>query len=396
MPGPFIFSGVHPQLVLRNNAWQTFRSDFSRTLMRIKRMSSHIEVEADILRMREDENRYHEVLQLLAAMRADKEKEEEQRHVPYNNIPFSVNPKLNGRQDILETAHNALSPDADSPSTKSIALFGMGGVGKTQVAIQYGYQNLDRFDDVLWVAADNTSTISQSFRVIAEGVGLLKSGEEPKDTVWTVRNWRVHPQQKLSLQDFLPLYEKYSSKIDSRRVSGSDYEYTLSSVWDVSFGKLTEDSIRLLNVVSFFDPDSVPEEILSQGSGGLEDESAFLADENGVGPTSAPLSQPFTDNLASQTTDHSFFSRFSDASEELLCAALVNRTGETAVRTVHRLVQSAARKRLSPKTSSSSSTQHTRRPSGSGSKPTATEPRTRTATCQVSCCALVDQTKPRR
>ena len=56
------------------------------------------------------------------------------------------------------------------------------------------------------------------------------------------------------------------------------------------------------------------------------------------------MSQPFTDNLASQTTDHLFFSRLSNAFEELLCASLVNRTGETAVLTVHHLVQSAARK----------------------------------------------------
>lgn len=80
------------------------------------------------------------------------------------------------------------------------------------------------------------------------------------------------------------MYEKYSSKIDSRKVPGSDYEYTLSSVWDVSFGKLTEDSTRLLNVLSVFDPDSIPEEIISQGSGGLEDEFAFLADEMGLVP----------------------------------------------------------------------------------------------------------------
>ncbi|KAH6631370.1 P-loop containing nucleoside triphosphate hydrolase protein [Chaetomium tenue] len=381
--------------------------------LRIKRMSSHVEGEADVLRMRKDEDRYHEVLQLLASIKVDKEKEKDQQPVRYDNIPFSMNPKFSGRQDILETVHNALGPDASSPSTKSIALFGTGGVGKTQIAIQYAYRNQDQFDIVLWIAADNAITMSQSFRVIAEGLGLLNAGEEPKDTIWAVRNWLsttkttclvvfdnaddlaalklVQPgstrgsvlittrdftvattipsqhvqvtalaedegskmllkvigsenalpsdiqdaiaisrafsglplaltqiggfitQRKLSLRDFLPLYKKHSSKIDSRKAPGSDYEYTLSSVWDVSFGKLTEDSTRLLNVLSFFDPDCIPEEILTHGSSG------FLADEMDLG----------------------------DASEELLCAALVNRNSESAVLTVHRLVQSAARRRLS-------------------------------------------------
>lgn len=183
------FLRSNPHLVLRKNAWQTFRSDFSRTLMRIKRMSSHVEGEADVLRMRKDENRYHEVLQLLASIKVDKEKEKDQQPVRYDNIPFSMNPKFSGRQDILETVHNALGPDASSPSAKSIALFGTGGVGKTQIAIQYAYQNQDQFDVVLWIAADNAITMSQSFRVIAEGLELLNAGEEPKDTVWAVRNW---------------------------------------------------------------------------------------------------------------------------------------------------------------------------------------------------------------
>jgi len=86
-------------------------------------------------------------------------------------------------------------------------------------------------------------------------------------------------QRKMALHDFLPLYEKYSSKIDCRKTPGSDYEYTLSTVWDVSFGKLPEESTRLLSVLSFLDPDGISEDILSEGSEGLGDDFAFLADE---------------------------------------------------------------------------------------------------------------------
>jgi len=46
-------------------------------------------------------------------------------------------------------------------------------------------------------------------------------------------------------------------------------------------------------------------------------------------------------------TDITSLYSFGDASEELLRAALVDRSGDTAILTVHRLVQSAARKRLS-------------------------------------------------
>jgi len=86
-------------------------------------------------------------------------------------------------------------------------------------------------------------------------------------------------QRRLPLQDFLPLYGRYAAKIDARKTPGSDYEHTLSSVWDVSFEKLTETSTGLLHLLSFLEPDSISEDILLHGSQGLGDEFAFLSDE---------------------------------------------------------------------------------------------------------------------
>jgi len=184
------FLRSNPHLILRKNAWQTFQSDFSRTIMRIKRMSSTVEGEADMIRMQKDTSRYREVLELLNVMKLDKENS--QQRVQYNNIPFSANAKFSGRKDILDAVHGALNPNLRGSLLKSTALFGMGGVGKTQIAIQYAYQNLRHFEAILWVAADNAIAIGQSFRAIAEGLELLGPGDESKDAaaaVRTVRNW---------------------------------------------------------------------------------------------------------------------------------------------------------------------------------------------------------------
>lgn len=86
-------------------------------------------------------------------------------------------------------------------------------------------------------------------------------------------------QRKMSLKEFLPLYERHSAKIDARKVPGSDYEHTLSTVWDVSFERLTANSTRLLNLLSFFDPDGISEDIFLQGSQNIDDEFYFLSDE---------------------------------------------------------------------------------------------------------------------
>lgn len=180
----------NPHLLLRKNAWREFRNDFSRTLIRIKRMSSTVEAQADIARMEKEQGRYKEVLELLNSMQMGKPARGEQTR--YNNIPFPANPKFSGRHDVMGAVREALDPEAVSQSLKSIALFGMGGVGKTQIAIHYAYRHMEHFDVIMWVAADNAIAISQSFRAIAEGLGLLGTEDEAKDSAGAmlkVKNW---------------------------------------------------------------------------------------------------------------------------------------------------------------------------------------------------------------
>ncbi|KAK4656562.1 hypothetical protein QC762_0036880 [Podospora pseudocomata] len=96
-------------------------------------------------------------------------------------------------------------------------------------------------------------------------------------------------QRKLSLQEVLPLYERYAAKIDARKAPRSDYEHTLSTVWDVSFQKLSANPTRLLYLLFYFDPDGISEDILIHGSEGLSESFAFLSDELDLGDASEEL-----------------------------------------------------------------------------------------------------------
>lgn len=184
------FLRTNPHLVLRKNAWQTFRNDFSRTIMRIKRISSSVESEADLARMRKDESQYKEVLELLGAMKMTST--DCVKQIRYNNIPFGTNTKFSGREDVLGTISESLASESATTSLRSVALFGMGGVGKTQIALQYAHRNLDAFEVVLWIAADSAITIGQSCRTIADHLGLLGSDDEVKDAaaaIYKLKGW---------------------------------------------------------------------------------------------------------------------------------------------------------------------------------------------------------------
>ena len=87
-------------------------------------------------------------------------------------------------------------------------------------------------------------------------------------------------QRKLPLQDFLPLYERNSAKIDSRKTGLGEYDHTLSTVWEMSLSKLSGNPCRLLNLLVFFEPDSIHELVLTEGSKLLDDEEfEFMHDE---------------------------------------------------------------------------------------------------------------------
>ncbi|CAJ2507277.1 Uu.00g084630.m01.CDS01 [Anthostomella pinea] len=59
---------------------------------------------------------------------------------------------------------NTLVPTQTPSTSTSMALFGMGGVGKTQLALYYAHHSSNRFGIILWIAADNAITIGQNSR----------------------------------------------------------------------------------------------------------------------------------------------------------------------------------------------------------------------------------------
>lgn len=183
------FFRTHPHVLMRRGAWEVFRTDFGRTVRRIKRMSSTVENEADLARMRIDGAKYKEVLDLMEDLK--KSKIHDSEAVRYYHIPFGLNLRFWGREQALQAVEEALDPKERAGSLKAFALHGMGGVGKTQIALQYANRNRQHYPVILWVAAQNTISMGQSFRDIAQGLGLVK-GEEIEDAVAAilkVKNW---------------------------------------------------------------------------------------------------------------------------------------------------------------------------------------------------------------
>ena len=47
--------------------------------------------------------------------------------------------------------------------TSRYVLHGLGGIGKTQIALEYSYRHRNKFDIVYWLRADNYNTLLTSY-----------------------------------------------------------------------------------------------------------------------------------------------------------------------------------------------------------------------------------------
>lgn len=78
-----------------------------------------------------------------------------------------------------------------STGLRSFALHGMPGVGKTQTALSFVYDNLTYFSAVFWISASTEQKTVQGFVEIARLLGLNNGivSPEPVETVDAVKRW---------------------------------------------------------------------------------------------------------------------------------------------------------------------------------------------------------------
>lgn len=87
--------------------------------------------------------------------------------------PYEENPDFTGRTKTLEMIHSILSPSRDGSAKQRIfALTGLGGVGKTQTALNYVFSHRDVYPIILFAHADSQAKLSESFCVFATELGL--------------------------------------------------------------------------------------------------------------------------------------------------------------------------------------------------------------------------------
>ncbi len=132
------------------------------------------------------------------------------------NVPYRRNLFFTGREDLLAQLHERLGATGAAALTQpqTHAISGLGGIGKTQIAIEYAYRYRDDYRFVLWVSATPEGLLTDVVK-LAVLLGLPEQQEQDQAiTVAAVQRWlATHPHWLLILdnaddlevvRDFLP------------------------------------------------------------------------------------------------------------------------------------------------------------------------------------------------
>lgn len=101
------------------------------------------------------------------------------------------NPNFGGRADELERICRVCETNKSVGTPSIYALTGIGGIGKTQIALEYAYRYHEHYNAVFWVSAVSQESIKASFfrimqRIVAEQVKASWSHSPPENKYETV------------------------------------------------------------------------------------------------------------------------------------------------------------------------------------------------------------------
>lgn len=129
------------------------------------------------------------------------------------NIPITRNAFFIGREKLLAQLHDRLSITRTAALTQAQALYGLGGIGKTQTAAEYAFRYGDEYTDVFWMRAATRETLVADFVALAELLDLpTREKQDQARIVAAVKRWlAAHDGWLLILDnaDDLPMAQEF-------------------------------------------------------------------------------------------------------------------------------------------------------------------------------------------
>ena len=116
------------------------------------------------------------------------------------NISTRRNPNFTGRDEYLSKLESELKSGSYTALTQAIR--GMGGIGKTQIALEYAYRYSTNYQAIWWIRAEDERTLAADYAAFAIKANLPeKDAPEEQVVINAVQDWLEHNQNWLLIFD---------------------------------------------------------------------------------------------------------------------------------------------------------------------------------------------------
>ena len=208
---------------------------------------------------------------------------------PVWNVPYRQNPYFTGRKELLETLHQKLSTEHTIALTQIQAITGLGGIGKTQTAIEYAYRHRKEYQVIWWLRTEESATLAADYAQLVIELDLPEQkATEQAIQIQAIRNWlKQHTgwllifdnaEERHNIRPYLPQMGNGHVIITSR-----------NPIWDGLGTTLPVDVMQPQEALAFLakrtnDPDPQAAKILAKTLGylplALEQAAAYIRETN--------------------------------------------------------------------------------------------------------------------
>jgi tetratricopeptide (TPR) repeat protein len=130
------------------------------------------------------------------------EEETHASHPQFWYVPHLRNPFFTGREELLFHLHEVLHTQKQTVAVTQRALCGLGGIGKTQIALEYAYRYQREYQAIFWIKADTRENLLADFLALAKLLHLREqAAQERAITIAAVKRWFQSHERWLLILD---------------------------------------------------------------------------------------------------------------------------------------------------------------------------------------------------
>ncbi|KAI0855636.1 pfs domain-containing protein [Xylaria cubensis] len=161
--------------------WSSFAVEFKIASQQLRQLNIDFEKEAQLAHFQEEQKRYDQVMGVLQESQISSESTKTKKL--QSNIALPRNEQFVGRSDILALIHSILEPgfrgEPEFRSFRSCLLHAIGGMGKTETALEYTYIFRHCYSYIVWLRSQTEALLRESFLEAVNKFGIVEDKKMP-------------------------------------------------------------------------------------------------------------------------------------------------------------------------------------------------------------------------